>query len=247
MRPLWHVGAGKALFTGVLNHNSPHAHSVSVFLTGIYDTFQLRLTGGEWQACRTAVIPAGTAYEFDAGGNPLGVFYLEPNIGGADRLVPLVGTAEEKNGAVISKKGGVNIIRELYEDCFSRDWVELALDDLLNFSGTLSRKEIDPRISRAVERIAVKHGNVPRIASIARFAGLSVSRFQHLFRKEVGVPFRRYRGWQRLRLAIEEVIKGNNFTHSAHAAGFYDQAHFSHDFRRTFGAPASESLKTIRL
>ena len=76
--------------------------------------------------------------------------------------------------------------------------------------------------------------------------GLSPSRFQHLFTDAVGVPFRRYRAWLRMRRAIGAVIDGSNFTGAAHAAGFADQAHFAHDFRRTFGAPASLSLRDIR-
>jgi methylphosphotriester-DNA--protein-cysteine methyltransferase len=45
-------------------------------------------------------------------------------------------------------------------------------------------------------------------------------RFQHLFTQEVGVPFRRYRAWNRMRMAISEIVKGSNFTTAAHAAGF---------------------------
>ncbi|TXM93608.1 helix-turn-helix transcriptional regulator, partial [Methylobacterium sp. WL122] len=86
----------------------------------------------------------------------------------------------------------------------------------------------------------------PSVGALAASVGLSASRFQHLFTDAVGVPFRRYRGWLRMRRAIGAVIDGNNFTGAAHAAGFADQAHFAHDFRRTFGAPASLSLRDIR-
>ena len=82
--------------------------------------------------------------------------------------------------------------------------------------------------------------------SLARSVGLSSSRLQHLFTENVGVPFRRYRAWVRMRRAIAAVVAGANFTGAAHAAGFADQAHFANDFRRTFGAPASRSLLGIR-
>jgi AraC-like DNA-binding protein len=85
------------------------------------------------------------------------------------------------------------------------------------------------------------------VAEVARRVGLSASRFQHLFAEEIGVPFRRYRSWHRLRAAIREVGKGANFTAAAHAAGFSDQAHFSNEFRRTFGAPPSASLRMVRV
>ena len=56
------------------------------------------------------------------------------------------------------------------------------------------------------------------------------------------MPFRRYRVWHRLRAAIREVAQGSNLTAAAHAAGFADQAHFTREFRRTFGAPPSRGL-----
>jgi AraC-like DNA-binding protein len=80
------------------------------------------------------------------------------------------------------------------------------------------------------------------VAIAAASAGLSASRFQHLFTREVGVPFRRYRGWQRLRGAIRAAASGLSLTDAAYAAGFADQAHFSRTFRATFGAPPSRGL-----
>jgi methylphosphotriester-DNA--protein-cysteine methyltransferase len=84
------------------------------------------------------------------------------------------------------------------------------------------------------------------VAEIAAGVGLSGSRFQHLFTAEVGVPFRRYRAWRRVRVAIAEIVKGSRFTTAAHTAGFADQAHFTNDFRRTFGGPPSLSLLGLR-
>jgi AraC-like DNA-binding protein len=91
-----------------------------------------------------------------------------------------------------------------------------------------------------------RYGELTSVAELAASAGLSASRFQHLFTSEVGVPFRRYRAWHRMRAAIREIVSGSTFTRAAHAAGFSDQAHFAHDFRRTFGAPASRSLSRVR-
>jgi len=90
-------------------------------------------------------------------------------------------------------------------------------------------------------------GELTPVAQLASGAGLSASRFQHVFTHEVGVPFRRYRAWIRIRVAIAEIVKGSNFTAAAYTAGFVDQAHFTNDFRRTFGGPPSLSLLKPRL
>jgi AraC-like DNA-binding protein len=85
-----------------------------------------------------------------------------------------------------------------------------------------------------------------RVVDAARAVGLSPSRFQHLFAEEVGVPFRRFRVWRRLRGAIGSIAAGSSFTEAAHGAGFFDQAHFARAFRQAFGAPASPSLRKVR-
>src|SRR5262245_54305838 len=112
---LWHVDNGLALFAGPLGRNRLHAHSASVFLAGLYDSFRLRIDDGNWQSCRTAVIPAGVAYEFDLKGAPLAVLYLEPNAGRAEALAPLLRGARETNGALVADGGEVSFLRALYE------------------------------------------------------------------------------------------------------------------------------------
>ncbi len=243
---LWLVNEGRTFFAGPLYYNASHQHGAPVYLAGLYGPFGLRVNGGEWLCCRTAVIPAGVLHELDIGGNPIAVFYIEPSIAGVDALTPLVCNAEEVNGALIGRTGEVSLMRELYEDHSSIGWAGAALHDLIGFSQPRAFRGIDPRISRIVETMHERYDDLTPVAELAHSMGLSASRFQHLFTEQVGVPFRRYRAWHRMRAAISEIVKGSNFTTAAHSAGFADQAHFAHDFRRTFGAPASISLSKVR-
>ncbi|WNV06585.1 AraC family transcriptional regulator [Candidatus Methylospira mobilis] len=243
---LWDMRDGKTFFTGPLYYNAGHQHGAPVFLAGIYGSFRLRMHGGDWLSCRTAVIPAGVMHELDVYGDPLTVLYIEPNIAGVHALMPLIGNTREVNGALVGGSGEISFMRELYEDRYNPQWTSEPLDDLLSFSKRRSSNEvIDPRISQVVEYL-LQHGeDLSPITTLAENAGLSSSRFQHLFTEQIGVPFRRYRGWNRIRTAIREIIKGNNFTTAAHIAGFSDSAHFSHEFRKTFGAPATIGLKKL--
>ena len=239
-KSLWHIDDGWALFAGPLQHNDSHAHSTAVFLAGLYGTFRLRIAGGGWLSCRSAVVRAGTPYEFDVGGDPLGVFYLEPSVAGADALAPLVAGAHEVNGALVGH-ADAPLLRSTFEQRPGREALRAEIGDVVAHAKRASRRVIDARISRSVVLLqgATDAVSVTRVAAVA---GLSASRFQHLFTREVGVPFRRYRGWQRLRAAIREAALGSNLTTAAHSAGFADQAHFTREFRRTFGAPPSHGL-----
>lgn len=242
--PLWHLDAARTCFIGPLAYNAPHQHGAPVFLASIYGTFRLRIAGGDWRSCRTAMIPAGVVHELDVGGEPIAVLYIEPTQGGAQALVALTPGAQEAEGALTATGGEVSVMRQLWEDAASVDWAGEALNDLIGFSASHARRRIDPRISRALAQLGETPGGVRNVAAQL---GLSPHHFQRLFTCETGVPFRRYRAWLRMREAIAEVARGSNFTRAAHEAGFCDQAHFNHDFRRTFGAPPSWSLSGVRL
>jgi AraC-like DNA-binding protein len=243
---LWHLDDAHTLFIGPLQYNGSHQHGAPVFLAGLHGAFGLRVRNGSWLTCRTAVIPAGTPHELDVGGNPLAVLYVEPSSAGVDALVPLVGVSRETEGVLIGSGGEIAPMRALYEDRTSLRWVAPTLRELLAFTKRRERQPIDARIAHAVAVMHERHGDIALVAALAGEVGLSASRFQHLFTETVGVPFRRYRAWARMRAAIGEIVRGSNFTNAAHGAGFSDQAHFAHDFRRTFGAPASVSLSKVR-
>ncbi len=237
--PLWVMQKGWGVFAGALGRNADHAHSVPVLLAGLYAPFAIRVASGAWMRCRAAVVPAGIPYALDVGGEVLAVVYLEPSLAAADALAPLVKDASVVAGALIGTRGETAPLRALYEGAAGVSSPPAAFADLLDFARGRARKAIDGRVARVVSRLELAEAQPVRVAEMAAAVGLSASRFQHLFSVEVGVPFRRYRAWQRLRLAIREVVAGSNFTQAAHAAGFADQPHFAHQFRRTFGAPAS--------
>lgn len=238
---LWHVDSGWSLFAGPLGRNAPHAHSAAVYVAGLYDGIRLRIAGGGWQTCRAAVIRSGTEYEFDAGDQPLGVVYLEPSLGRAEALASLMRQSDEVGGALIGD-GDTSLMRDLYERRGDADSLRVGTADLLAFARRRARNAIDVRVARAAQLLQDEGAANCSVDRAAAAVGLSPSRFQHLFTAEVGVPFRRYRRWQRLRSAIRVAAAGASLTEAAYAAGFADQAHFTRAFRATFGAPPSRGL-----
>lgn len=241
--PMWSVGDDVSMFAGPLHHNTRHAHSVPVLLCGIYGSFRLRTGASQtWAACEAAVIPAGVPYEFNMHGEVLAVVYLEPTAGTAATLGRFIRNAREDGGALLGRDGGGRILRDIFETADAGKWAVDALAELF----ARSAPGLDPRIAHGLRIMRSAAGDTLPVAELASATGLSASRFQHLFVSEVGVPYRRYRSWRRMLLAIREVIKGANLTTAAHAAGFSDQPHFSHEFKRIFGAPATPSLARIR-
>ena len=64
---------------------------------------------------------------------------------------------------------------------------------------------------------------------------LSFSRFLHLFRENVGAPFRSFRTWKRARSLLQYVNRDANLAHVALDTGYPDSTHFSHSIRQIYG------------
>ncbi|MGF1778349.1 helix-turn-helix transcriptional regulator [Vibrio nomapromontoriensis] len=100
---------------------------------------------------------------------------------------------------------------------------------------------IDSRIKRLINELNQCLGttclkpNTWRASDVAATLALSESRFLHLFRQELGVPWRPYLLWCRMLCAVEAVFNGQSATDAAYMAGFADSAHLSRTFRKTFG------------
>jgi AraC-like DNA-binding protein len=82
----------------------------------------------------------------------------------------------------------------------------------------------------------------PRLDEAAHAACISPSRLTHLFSAQVGIPFRRFVLWLRLRRASEYAWAGSSLTQAALAAGFSDLPHLTRVCKSTFGVtPAAIS------
>ncbi len=105
----------------------------------------------------------------------------------------------------------------------------------------------DPRITAALEAIETMIADGPAsLAAAAAASGLSSERFRRRFADYVGVPFRRYIQWRRLRLAAAALSAGEDATRAAHAAGFADSAHFARTLKATFGVTAGQAFMKPR-
>jgi len=107
--------------------------------------------------------------------------------------------------------------------------------DIMCFGEALPRRILDPRVVQAIEQICRFSGDPVTAASCAVEAGLSVSRFLHLFKQETGISFRSFRAWKRARHLLHFANQDLNLAHLAQEIGYPDSTHFSHSIRRFYG------------
>ena len=99
---------------------------------------------------------------------------------------------------------------------------------------------MDPRIAAIIARIEESLDTTPNVPALAAEAGLSTSRFAHLFRQETGVAPGRY--LHRVRMERARVLLERTFLSVREVmvrVGFRDPSHFSRDFRRFHGIAPS--------
>jgi AraC-like DNA-binding protein len=100
---------------------------------------------------------------------------------------------------------------------------------------------LHPAIAFAIGRLARPAATI-RIGDLAERVGFSSRRFIELFRDQTGLTpksFQRVRRFQRV-LKTLRAGSEDNWTSLAYQSGYYDQAHFIHDFRLFAGMTPGE-------
>jgi AraC-like DNA-binding protein len=120
--------------------------------------------------------------------------------------------------------------------------VELAL--LERAAGTLGGQ---PVVEYAVNNFLAEPATA-RIARVADKTGLSSRRFIELFKQHVGMTPKLFCRVQRFQKVLRRITSGKPVNWSAVAldGGYFDQAHFIHDFRAFSGISPSKYLADYR-
>lgn len=105
----------------------------------------------------------------------------------------------------------------------------------------LLMKRYDERILKSIHFIKKqKDAKSLALKKIATHIHLSPDRLSHLFKEQIGIPIQKYIIWNRLKVAVNLMLAQQlNLTQAAYAAGFYDAAHFSRQFKEMLGVKPS--------
>ncbi|WP_212748369.1 helix-turn-helix domain-containing protein [Pseudoalteromonas phenolica] len=114
---------------------------------------------------------------------------------------------------------------------------------------TTPQTKVDARIARLLDKLNHCIGKECvkpqqwRAVDIAAELNLSESRFLHLFKDTMQIPWRPYLLWRRLICALQTLQQGKTATEAAYIAGFSDSAHLSRTFKKQFGLSLREYQK----
>lgn len=195
--------------------------------------------GHKWIKCGAALVKPDAPHEVDATDTQVLLAFVD---------------AESDLGAALLEKIGSEI-RVVQESTLVR-WRRHLGDPMI-----LSAARVEPWVRRHLlsgRRAPKIHPGVRRVLRVvreeigtrhkfsleqmARVAGLSTSRFMHVFTESVGVPLRPFVLWLRLQRACGEMMRGAGIADAAHHSGFSDAAHLTRTLRRMMGMTPGELI-----
>lgn len=229
-----YVSPGLVLYLGPGGSAQAHAHHAVQLVCSFDGPFVLDLAGDVVSA-RSALVPSGVRHSFDCDAERMALALIEPHRARG------AGVEEQ------AKKLAGQDLSDLFEDLHLDETEPVDVTGQRLLARLVGQGPPTSVLSEPVlAALGYLDGAVvgrPRLEEAAKAACLSASRLTHLFSSEVGMPFRRYVLWVRLRLAVQAVSAGANLTEAAIGAGFSDSAHLSRVFRQSFGLPPSALLR----
>lgn len=162
-------------------------------------------------------------------GGAVDVIYLEPRLLGEETVF----------GATLVSKPALRILEDNGES-----WSSESASALLDVFGG-PKPSNDARISEIQMRILTDPMIRLSETEASQMARLERTTMLRRFKRQTGMTFRAYKNWTALKHATRLVIGGEQIGSAGLDSGFADAAHFSRQFRSTFGLSPSEAKTCV--
>ena len=226
---------------GVVPAHAHHAIQIVIALDGC---IAISGSDAEWHEARGIVVRPDAEHSFDCNG-ALGVMvFVHPESSEGAWLA----TSLRQDITIVPNMRLDSVVQEL------RGFAEQP-DDVADIAALVRRciqglrpgpaptRRLDSRVTRVLEAIRASDDLRMSLDQAADKACLSSTRFAHLFKEQVGLPFSRYMLWRKLTRAMVAVASEGTIAAAAHAADFADAAHLTRTFYRMVGMAPSVLMR----
>ncbi len=227
------INADRVAYTGLLGATSTRKFGALTVYASFRSPLRSCAEGGDWRTAKLVVVPPYTPHKIVSEDRVIGMLMIEPESIDAKCLPRFL----QPELVYEDRTRVLGHIRESFlrlmrgDITASKSTVDL---DRLFFGQVLESRKLDRRIALVVDKIRSAPCQQFPAEACSQLAGLSFSRFLHLFKSEVGVPFRCFRAWKRARNFLA-YVKVPNLTEVALEIGYPDSTHFSHSIRNVYG------------
>jgi AraC-like DNA-binding protein len=243
--PQWYLWEGGFLLLGSGRGVVPlHAHHAIQIVIATEGAVAISGAAGNWRYGPGIVVRADAAHSFDAQGARAAMFFVDP---------------ESTEGAWLQRSLGADITMVPEAPLAApvaalRAFAERPLEAMPPGAlihhcvqalspGAPPARRMDPRVSKVLQQIQGADELRISLEDAAGLAFLSPDRFAHLFKEQMGLPFRKYVLWRKLTRAMVAIGAERTIADAAHAADFADAAHLTRTFYQMVGMAPSALMR----
>lgn len=243
--PRWYLWEGGfcllARADGVVPAHAHHAIQIVVAIDG-----EVAICGedAEWRKGPAVIVRPDAVHSFSANGALGAMLFVDPESTEGTWL----GSALKRDITVVSGPRLASSVQELRK-FIEQPFEGMDIDELIRHCvqalspGAPPARRLDPRVTTVLNAIRDRDDLRLSLESAAEKAFLSPSRFAHLFKEQVGLPFSRYMLWRKLTRAMVAIASERTISAAAHAADFADAAHLTRTFYQMVGMAPSVLMR----
>jgi AraC family transcriptional regulator len=226
---------------GVVPSHAHHAIQIVIALDG-----RVAICGQDqkWREGRGIVVRPDAAHSFDCNGALGAMVFVDPE----SHEGAWLSASLRQDITIIPESRLDPIVAQLRASSEQPD----AIDDVAALvrgcvqglrPGPAPERRFDSRVNAVLDAIRASDELRMSLDTAADMAFLSATRFAHLFRDQVGLPFSRYMLWRKLTRAMVAVASSRTIAEAAHAADFADAAHLTRTFYQMVGMAPSALMR----
>jgi AraC-like DNA-binding protein len=245
--PQWYLWDGGFLLVAKAEGEIPaHSHHAIQIVIGLDGSTAIRGNAGDWRRSRGIIVRPDAVHSFNASGSLGAMLFVDPEstegawlLAGLRQDITLVSDARLASPASELRA----FINRPIEGADPATLIRHCVQTLTQ--GPPPTRRLDERVTRVLSRIRSSDDLRIPVGQAAGLACLSPSRFAHLFKQQMGLPFSRYLLWQKLARAMIAVGSGRTIADAAHAADFADAAHLTRTFHQMVGIAPSAFMRGV--
>ena len=237
------------IFLGKVEENAFHQHYALQLTIGIDETFELETEDGV-AISKSLIVHPQVQHRLDSKGQTVLVILLNP----ASTLGHFLTKHMTSNPVEEFEEEWVEYLRMFVQDLAKKEinektFLSACINSMAEFNSRClaAKHQIDKRVLASLQYLDRHTREVVSLKEIAEEMCLSESRFQHLFKEETGISYRRMQLWKRLLASFDFIKSTKTLTQLAHQSGFSDSSHYSKTFKESFGFSPSEVFANSHL
>jgi len=243
--PRWYLWDGGFLLIGQARGVVPaHSHHAIQIVISLDEPFAVCGHHENWRQGRGIVVRPDAVHSFDCNGAFGAMLFVDPESSEGVWLQTLL--AHDITIVPDARlASSVLELRTFTEQPFAGMEIGALIRHCVHAlsPGPPPLRRLDPRVTTVLNRIQTSDDLRVSLDTAAGMAFLSPSRFAHLFKQQVGLPFSRYMLWRKLTRAMLAIGSERTIADAAHAADFADAAHLTRTFYQMVGMAPSVLMR----